>query len=183
MACGPGSQAAGAIDVTRLAYVHQGAAPAGRTLLRVGDVTIGVIGAGNQYGFEWQARHGQGRESRRLARKYRALGVGHRHQQGGFDLQLGARRPVGHQQARQAMSDQDRLLAMVLDAGLERCNPVAARRAVPISLFNPAIATVGLLPMALPVIRPRVSYPWQYQHFHVASFLLHFKLISVTSII
>lgn len=67
------------------ADIDQAAAPCGGAGLRVGERTIGVVGAGNHDGREGKALSGQRRKAGCLGREIGALGIGNGDQQGGPD--------------------------------------------------------------------------------------------------
>ena len=121
---------------------------------RTGRPRLATTIVGNGSGARASARSPSDPSESRAPRRHSA-----RHQQRSARAPLGRRRPVRHRAAAEAVRGQHRRPAHRRHRRVERRHPVGAHRRLPVTLLHALAIAARPLPVALPMLGPRVYRP------------------------
>ncbi len=170
----PRAEARSDVDVPRSLQKHESASPCLGVLPSPLRINIAIIGTCNDYGWERQRTEWNWPESDGVLGIVRMTGITWSHQQGTVDTleqRCGRRRgPMHDQRTGRAVSRQNRRVGVLRHSLAKARNPILAMGCIPLALDYSFARGIMPLPVALPVVRPRVAEPREYQR---RDFVIH----------
>jgi len=163
----PWAEARSSIDMPGSLYKDEPASPCLGVLPSPLRINVAIIGTCNDYGWERQRAEWNWPESDGVLRIVRITGITWSHQQGTVDTleqRCGRRHgPMHDQRTGRAMSRQNRWGGVLRHSLAKARNPILAMGCIPLALDYSLARGIISLPVTLPVVRPRVAEPREYQ--------------------